>query len=84
MANTILISNLMQFRNLLHLLVITNENSFTFIFQFSKCKDTLSKMCVIYSVEVDEVPEYSVYFDISLIPATIFFFNSQHIKVDWE
>lgn len=34
-------------------------------------------------VDVDSVPVYTRYFDITLIPSTIFFFNAQHIKVDW-
>lgn len=49
----------------------------------SKCVDDLGKMARIYTVDVDSVPVYTRYFDITLIPATIFFFNAQHIKVDW-
>ncbi|XP_033745428.1 thioredoxin-like protein 4B [Pecten maximus] len=49
-----------------------------------KSSADLGNMAVIYTVEVDEVPVYRRYFDITLIPSTIFFFNSQHIKVDWE
>ncbi|XP_014673586.1 PREDICTED: thioredoxin-like protein 4B [Priapulus caudatus] len=43
----------------------------------------LSKMAKIFSVEVDGASVYMQYFDITLIPATIFFFNGQHMKVDW-
>ena len=41
-------------------------------------------MAEVYTVDVDAVPAYIKYFDITLIPATIFFFNGQHIKVDWR
>lgn len=41
-------------------------------------------MADVYIVDVDTVPVYTIYFDITLIPATIFFFNGQHIKVDWR
>ncbi|XP_064632362.1 thioredoxin-like protein 4B [Lineus longissimus] len=49
----------------------------------AKCEAELSKMAKIYTVEIDSVPVYCRYFDITLIPATIFFFNGQHMKVDW-
>ncbi|XP_078677553.1 thioredoxin-like protein 4B isoform X2 [Branchiostoma floridae x Branchiostoma belcheri] len=50
----------------------------------SKTSNLLSKMAAIYIVDVDSIPVYTQYFDITLIPATIFFFNGQHIKVDYE
>ena len=53
------------------------------IFQLSKVSQELRQMCAIYCVDVDSVPVYARYFDITLIPATIFFFNGQHMKVDW-
>lgn len=49
----------------------------------SKTSAELAKMAAIYCVDVDSVREYTEYFDITLIPATIFFFNGQHMKVDW-
>jgi len=51
--------------------------------QLAKTVDELALMARIYLVDVDDVPVYVNYFDISLIPSTIFFFNAQHIKVDW-
>ncbi|OPL20471.1 thioredoxin-like 4b protein, partial [Mytilus galloprovincialis] len=49
----------------------------------SKLIPELRKMAAIYTVDVDSIPVYTRYFDITLIPSTIFFFNAQHIKVDW-
>ncbi|XP_039600763.1 thioredoxin-like protein 4B [Polypterus senegalus] len=50
---------------------------------FSKVSHDVSKMAVIYLVDVDSVPVYARYFDISYIPSTVFFFNGQHMKVDY-
>ncbi|XP_063442953.1 thioredoxin-like protein 4B [Mytilus trossulus] len=49
----------------------------------SKLIPELRKMAAIYTVDVDSIPVYTRYFDITLIPSTIFFFNAQHLKVDW-
>ncbi|RMX49484.1 hypothetical protein pdam_00023597 [Pocillopora damicornis] len=49
----------------------------------AKTSHDLSRMADIYIVDVDAVPVYTRYFDISLIPATVFFFNGQHMKVDY-
>ncbi len=40
-------------------------------------------MACVWTVEVEAVEVYVKYFDISLIPATVFFWNTQHIKVDY-
>lgn len=49
----------------------------------SKTSAHLSNMSTIYLVDVDKVPVYTDYFDVSLIPSTVFFFNGQHMKVDY-
>lgn len=40
-------------------------------------------MAQLFLVEADAVPIYSQYLDITLIPATVFFVNGQHMKVDY-
>ena len=40
-------------------------------------------MAKFWTVDVDAVEVYVKYFDVALIPATVFFWNSQHIKVDY-
>ncbi|CAJ0828851.1 13755_t:CDS:2 [Entrophospora sp. SA101] len=50
----------------------------------AKASPELSKLAKIFTIDVDNVPDYVKYFDISLIPATIFFFNAQHIKVCYD
>ena len=51
--------------------------------QLSKNEQLVSQMAEVYAVDADSVPVYIQYFDISLLPATVFFFNGQHMKVDW-
>ncbi|KAM9397508.1 thioredoxin-like protein 4B isoform 2-T3 [Salvelinus alpinus] len=51
--------------------------------QLSKTTHHLSNMASIYIVDVDSAPVYTRYFDISYIPSTVFFFNGQHMKVDY-
>lgn len=47
-----------------------------------KAEAALRKMAEIFVVEAAEVEEYVRYFDITLIPATVFFYNAKHIKID--
>jgi len=54
-----------------------------YVLQLAKTADELALMAQVFLVDVDNVPVYVNYFDISLIPSTVFFFNAQHIKVDW-
>jgi len=49
----------------------------------AKAERDLAKMAVIRLVDVDRASEYVKYFDISLIPATVFFFNATHMKCDY-
>mmetsp|Transcript_12134 Transcript_12134/g.28041 ORF Transcript_12134/g.28041 Transcript_12134/m.28041 type:complete len:150 (-) Transcript_12134:239-688(-) len=48
-----------------------------------KTEAELRKMAVIRTVDVDAVPIYTQYFDISLLPSTVFFWNAKHMKVDF-
>ena len=49
----------------------------------SKTSSDLSRMAATYLVDVDRTPVHTRYFDISYIPSTVFFFNGQHMKVDY-
>lgn len=53
----------------------------------AKCAPLLEHMAVVYLVDVQapEVQEtYVKYFDVTLLPAVVFFFNAQHMKVDYR
>lgn len=49
----------------------------------SKTSADLANMASVYLVDVDKVSVYTDYFDVTLIPSTVFFFNGQHMKVDY-
>eukprot|EP00794_Sanderia_malayensis_P015674 gene15674-17254_t len=49
----------------------------------AKTTAELRNMAEIFIIDADSMHVYVDYFDITLIPATIFFFNGQHMKVDF-
>lgn len=48
-----------------------------------KCERPLLRMAVIRTVEADAMPVYTRYFDVTLVPSLIFFFNGRHLKCDY-
>lgn len=48
----------------------------------SKAAPLLSRMAEVYAVEPHSVPVYTRYLDVTITPATVFFFNGQHIKIE--
>lgn len=48
----------------------------------NKAAPLLSRMAEVYAVEPHSVPVYTRYFDVTITPATVFFFNGQHIKIE--
>lgn len=40
-------------------------------------------MASFFSVEPQNLPEYVKYFNVSIFPAIIFFFNAEHMKIDF-
>lgn len=52
--------------------------------QLAKSARQVSKFASVALVDIDseEVQVYINYFDITLIPSTVFFFNAQHMKMD--
>ncbi|XP_020589854.1 thioredoxin-like protein 4B [Phalaenopsis equestris] len=50
----------------------------------AKSSQEISKFAIIALVAIDaeEVQVYAKYFDIVLIPSTVFFFNAHHMKMD--
>ena len=51
--------------------------------QLAKNQHLVSNMADIFIVDSEDVPVYTQYFDITILPSTVFFFNGQHMKVDW-
>jgi len=54
-----------------------------FVPKLMKTERQLANMAAIFVVDTDAVPLYMRYFDITLTPAVVFFFNAQHMKVDY-
>uniref|UniRef100_A0A3N7EHK0 Thioredoxin-like protein 4B n=2 Tax=Populus trichocarpa TaxID=3694 RepID=A0A3N7EHK0_POPTR len=54
------------------------------ILQLSKSAREVSKFATIALVDIDseDVQVYVNYFDITLVPSTVFFFNAHHMKMD--
>ena len=57
---------------------------FTMFYQLAKSSWDISKFASVALVDMDseEIQVYIDYFDITLVPATIFFFNAHHMKMD--
>lgn len=53
-------------------------------FQLYKSEREVSKFATVALVDIDseDVKVYVNYFDITLIPSTVFFFNAHHMKMD--
>ncbi|QCE07836.1 U5 snRNP protein [Vigna unguiculata] len=51
----------------------------------SKAARDVSKFATVALVDVDseDIQVYVKYFDITLIPSTVFFFNAHHMKMDY-
>ncbi|XP_034918473.1 uncharacterized protein [Populus alba] len=54
------------------------------ILQLSKSAREVSKFATVALVDIDseDVQVYVNYFDITLVPSTVFFFNAHHMKMD--
>lgn len=54
------------------------------LMQLSKGAKDVSKFATVALVDVDseDIQVYIKYFDITLIPSTVFFFNAHHMKMD--
>mmetsp|Transcript_9367 Transcript_9367/g.16095 ORF Transcript_9367/g.16095 Transcript_9367/m.16095 type:complete len:152 (+) Transcript_9367:105-560(+) len=50
----------------------------------SKAQRDVSKFAIIFMVDVDaeDVQIYVKYFDVTILPSTVFFFNAEHVKMD--
>jgi len=60
------------------------NRSFSLV-QLSKAARDVSKFATVALVDVDseDIQVYVKYFDITLIPSTVFFFNAHHMKMDY-
>lgn len=50
--------------------------------QLEACAPALHRMAALFTVDMDEVPEYARYFDVTHTPACVFFVNAVHMKMD--
>jgi hypothetical protein len=40
-------------------------------------------MAAFYAVDIAQVAIYTKYFDVTIVPSLLFFYNGQHIKCDY-
>jgi hypothetical protein len=70
--------------NLFHAILGTNNSIVQQkLEKIEKCTTSLSKMASFYSVDPKSIPSYVKYFGVTIFPAMVFFFNAEHMKVDF-